>query len=501
MQKYPRQFGEGMRGLIMTKKIISLLMVIVCFFAFTIPAFSSQNNMATVYADNISGTAGEYIDVPIKIADNNGLMGFSINIEYDADVLTPISVETGAITSNGGMENSIETSKINRFLVTWYSSENITDNGVLFTIRFQISGTAMGTTEIGLSYNQPDTFNEDWEDVIFECGNIIVSIANSSLENSTRLWAENIVAIAGEEFELIISAKNVSLCDSFTYELLIANEKYSYVSCNSVQGKVSVTENTHSIVITWNSFDETVIDGTLFTIRFKTEEYTSYECNIIPTLISSSSAVTFLDFSITITNPHENEPAQIYINNTNANIGKTVEIPILIKNNHGIMGFVFDIQYDTSVFTLQNITRDSSINNGFFDYNESTSGIITVVWSGTQNITANGELFIISFTVNDDATAWTESTINLSYDQTQTFDEYWNVVALEMSNVSINIVLLGDVNKDGILDEKDYNLVVEESALKTNLSVEQKMIADLNSDNAVDGFDAIILELMIIGNI
>ncbi len=480
-----------------TKKILSLSITIICIFVFTIPAFSSQTTASTVYGDSVNGTAGEYVDIPVKIADNTGFMGFSINIEYDAAVLTPVSIESGTVTSNGGMENSIETSQTNKFLVTWYNSENTTLNGTLFVMRFKIAEKAIGKTEIGISYNQADTFNEDWQNVVFECSNIELIIANSTVENNTSLTVSDITTIAGAEFEMVVNAKNISLTDSFTYQIPVDAAKYSYISFTDVQGNVNITKNSDNIVVSWNDTNNNATDGTLFKIKFKAAEYTAYEGDIVPTLVEASSTVMFLDFSISITNPYENNPAEIYCNTVRAGVGKTVEIPVLIRNNHGIMGFVIDFKYDTNVFTLQSVAKGSSIKNGFFDYNEKTSGTVEIAWSGTQNITENVILFIVTLKVNDNATPWTQSTISLDYDQTQTFDENWKDVTLKTSNTNLSIIIYGDVNKDNVFNETDYQIVVSTSVLETELSSEQKTIADVNNDGAVDGFDAIILDLQL----
>lgn len=56
---------------------------------------------------------------------------------------------------------------------------------------------------------------------------------------------------------------------------------------------------------------------------------------------------------------------------------------------------------------------------------------------------------------------------------------------------------VGDINIDGIVDLNDYAMLNAYVACDISLRTEQKAISDLDSDNAVDFFDAIWLDLFI----
>ncbi len=57
--------------------------------------------------------------------------------------------------------------------------------------------------------------------------------------------------------------------------------------------------------------------------------------------------------------------------------------------------------------------------------------------------------------------------------------------------------LLGDVNFDGIIDADDYAILIDYVMCIQALTQEQFSASDLNNDGAVDGFDAIYLDLII----
>lgn len=141
---------------------------------------------AEIYADAITAKSGETVLVPVKIKGNPGIMGFKITVEYDKTILSSPTVNRGKLTGKGSFNDSIGVTAAGTFDVVWSNTENVKGDGVLFTLLFMVANTAKsGQYEISLSFSQPDTFNEAWEDVKLECRNINVSIG-SDAETTTR---------------------------------------------------------------------------------------------------------------------------------------------------------------------------------------------------------------------------------------------------------------------------------------------------------------------------
>ena len=124
-----------------------------------------------VYADSISVESGERVTIPVKIENNGGFMGFSIIVTYDAEIFTPVSVSKGEILA-GMFNDSIDTSTDNSFKVVFTGTGNVTGDGVIFNIVFDVSDEASGKYDISLSYSQQDTFNEIWDNVVLNCEKI-----------------------------------------------------------------------------------------------------------------------------------------------------------------------------------------------------------------------------------------------------------------------------------------------------------------------------------------
>ena len=66
---------------------------------------------------------------------------------------------------------------------------------------------------------------------------------------------------------------------------------------------------------------------------------------------------------------------------------------------------------------------------------------------------------------------------------------------------SVTVILYGDVNGDGVIDDADYDLMKQDSVSSTPAidSGVFETAADLNNDGVVDCFDAAILNLQLAG--
>ncbi len=115
---------------------------------------------------SVKGMPGEYVDVPVSIKNNSGLSGFKVSLNYDKEYLTPIGIIVGTIIESRYQANikslndentNIETD-LENINVCWYEPENISDDGLLFTIRFLVSDTASlnDIIPIELSYVEND---------------------------------------------------------------------------------------------------------------------------------------------------------------------------------------------------------------------------------------------------------------------------------------------------------------------------------------------------------
>lgn len=146
--------------------------------------------------------------------------------------------------------------------------------------------------------------------------------------------------------------------------------------------------------------------------------------------------------------------AEVYADEITAESGKTVIIPVNIKNNTGIMGFKITVSYDKSVLTSPTVTSGSLTENGMMNdsIGVTPEGTFDVIWSGTQNASGDGTLMILSFRANE--TDVEETRIKLSCSQPDTFNEAWEDVELKCSDITVRFVSAGDIN-DVVTEPED----------------------------------------------
>ena len=128
---------------------------------------------SVVSSEKVYMATSETVLIPVNIKDNNGIMGFKISVEYPSDIIEIISVSRGSITSNGNFNTNL--GAIDGVLdVLWNNVEDVTDDGTLFVIAATAKKQIKDETVIRISFSQPDTFNESWEDVQLKCENIVI---------------------------------------------------------------------------------------------------------------------------------------------------------------------------------------------------------------------------------------------------------------------------------------------------------------------------------------
>lgn len=172
----------------------------------------SASNAVRLYADNAEGKRGETVSIPVKISGNSGIMGFGLKVTYDKDAMTPVSVN-GAAELKGCFDNSISTSKTNSFEIFWAGSENMTFNGVIFTVSFRLNENASGDYKIGLTCLEDDTFDESWNTVNLVCEDVKVTARASQTEitpseSDGSFVVSNVKALRGKTADVTVSVKN-----------------------------------------------------------------------------------------------------------------------------------------------------------------------------------------------------------------------------------------------------------------------------------------------------
>ncbi len=402
---------------------------------------SVAQDVGTVYADNISTNAGESVRIPVLIKNNAGLAGAKLLFTYDADVLTPISVDAGDVFDSGLQDNIEGDAVAGSFKVYWASStgDNNTSNGILFYLNFDVSSSAYGTSSIGISYDQADTFDEEFNDVALECENISLDIANDSLNGKTKI-VPNITISQPNSCKLINLSFNITNINGLS-ELNISigfdSTEFAY---NQSLINSNVVSN-QSNILTINTKIDSSMEGTDYaSVQFRTlpdaqsGDFTFY-------ITTNNDDVVCSNAEITIATTDTTDAAKIYIPSMlSVEKGKTISVPVMISNNKGLMGYRLTFTYDSTQLEIESVTNGENFAGNISDSIGNTNGTFDVVWNSTEDNTSNDTLLYLNFkNIANLGESGKDSTIGISYTASDTFNENYEDVEFSCTDGTLRL--------------------------------------------------------------
>lgn len=198
-----------------------------------------------------------------------------------------------------------------------------------------------------------------------------------------------------------------------------------------------------------------------------------------------------------------------------AEAGKTVELPITITNNPGVISVKVELSYNTSLLTLENAK------GGVFQgvsFGPLTNPVFTVNWIDSLhgNNTTNGSLAVLTFRVNETAKAG-EIPVTLYANPVEIFDNDFINQPFRLVNGAVevqgeepppvppipttptdtipptntNVTKAGDVNGDGRINAKDALAVLKIAVGKMIPTPLQQQLANVNQDTFINAKDAL----------
>ena len=380
------------------------------------------NESPRIYSNVTNFSNEDNISVPIYISNNTGIMGFGIEVTYDDTALIPTSINSSSLLK-GSFNNSISTSNNNTFKIFWAGTENFTEDGLLFTLNFNVINNSVGNYTIKLKYLPSDTFNEEWENVILACNDIPITITGDA-DNATKIFISNSSTKTGEEFNLPIEIINNSTLDKATISLSYNNTAFKPVLITDGSALVtnySIDEEIGTIIIELGQIPIISSSEVLCIVKFvvlycKTDNYT---------FTLNSDEVECIDANINVSEG----PAAIYAKKIEF-VDNKVYIPINIIGNKGIMGFRINFKYDPKILKPISVSMGSIITSGMSEntLNQSQSNGFSVIWIGTDDILSDGEILVLEFEVLKELTE--ETIITIDYIQMDTYNSLWQDVEL-----------------------------------------------------------------------
>lgn len=136
------------------KRFIAIVLAVLLSLAFPLTVMAAELTGCVVTVDSVAGMPGETVTVAVRIADNPGFTNFAIALDYDREHLTLKSIETqnGDTPYLCGEHVSINKAwdadeKVYGYVVS-ASADPVKENGILFTVTFEIAADFTGETQV-----------------------------------------------------------------------------------------------------------------------------------------------------------------------------------------------------------------------------------------------------------------------------------------------------------------------------------------------------------------
>lgn len=389
--------------------------------------FSLENGSVSVaYNTEISvGNAvvamGSEVTVPVTVADNPGMFITRLTATYDADKLEFVGAESGDVTNNSYViTTKVEDGNLTLFFESADNSD-ITGDGVLLNLTFRAARgeAAVGDTVITLIAEDAVNINGDDINVALKSGTVTI-MANTTISVADA----SVTATYDVEVpvEIVSNTGIWALRAEFAYDdTLLSFKGIKSGIYNAVADENYSVEN-GVVTVFFEEIDGTASteDGTLFTLVFTAGRKpgdAAVNVNLIDVINKDSVDLDVKAVGGTV----EVLPAPtIAVASVDTYADKTVEVPVNVTGNIGVLSVRMEFAYDASSLKFEGVT------SGLFTADETNAsakdGVVTVFVENdtVANMTEDGVLFNLVFTTlkNEDAeltlaaTILADSTIN-----------------------------------------------------------------------------------------
>lgn len=192
--------------------------------------------------------------------------------------------------------------------------------------------------------------------------------------------------------------------------------------------------------------------------------------------------------------------AEIFVKNVNAQPGETIEVPVCIENNTGIASVRMQLTYDSDALTPTGVEAGNLSGGAQIAGNAGQTGEYYILWSNAEDVTDDGSLVNVIFTVSESISVGESSEISLSYEEGDVCNEAHDDLSVKVKpgNVFIKDILLGDVYEDEKLNSHDILLLQQYMTELAEFSRHQMKLGDMDEDGDVTMKDVVALAKVLV---
>lgn len=419
------------------------------------------------------GCIGEEVKVNVTFAQNPGIAGAELILAYDADKLEFVGFENGQILSNMMTNDKYNG---NQLYISWVSDDNAMGDGVVLTLTFKIKDTCAVGDTAAVSIVSFKAHDYDTTDVEFNPMDGNVSVVDHSWGEWVYTWnAEHTACTAKREQDCgcgAVQSQTVrSVIISRDCETIVYLAHFTNGAADATE-TVAINEHTHIV----SGSD----DG-------KTITYTCTACGDSYDVIVAESA-------------EASKLPVLTVSNVQGFVGQTVEIPVVLSNNPGLKAMEFTVTYNAALKLVD--VKDGGLFGSFaWNAGAARTGSAIITLGGENEIadtTTNGTAVTLVFEIVD---ASENANVSVSYMSGDVYsgDTGAMDVVIDNGSVAIKTFMLGDVNKDGVVDIKDVTILRRYLAGTVAADTVDAPAADCNEDGVVDIKDVTVLRRYLAG--
>ena len=409
------------------------------------------------------GCVGEEVKVTVSFAQNPGIAGAELILAYDADKLEFVGFENGQILSKMMTNDKYNG---NQLYISWVSDDNAMGDGVVLTLTFKIKETCAVGEEIAVNIVSCKAHDYDATDVEFNSMDGMVAVADHTWSDWTYIWnADNTACTAQREQTCGCGAVEKQTVKAVLVDKDCTTATYLAHFTNGAEDQVTVVSiNDHDYEISGSENGDQII-------------YTCPECGDSYTETVAAGDGKFV------------------ISENTGKCGDILEVTLSITGNPGLTYAQLAFSFDPAALKLVEMK-----NAGLFENVALDGNILTI--GGENEIgdtTGDGVVATLVFQILAD----TDQDILISMTYTTGDIRNYNgdsiVMGIDNGKITVYTYLLGDVNRDGVVDIKDVTILRRYLAGTVAGSDVDLLAADCNCDGVVDIKDVTILRRYLAG--
>ena len=175
------------------KMLAGLMAMLMCVSCFAIIA-SAAPKAGTLTVDNTSAAPGELVEFAVKVSGNPGVASMDFEVDFDDDVLTPVSVKAGKAISGKTITSNIDTCK-DTVTAVFAGAANTTANGEFLVFTFKVDKDAKVGSATYVSFYCVDAANQNYGTVKFTSDVAKLSIVAADVEAEGSGTANGVVTL------------------------------------------------------------------------------------------------------------------------------------------------------------------------------------------------------------------------------------------------------------------------------------------------------------------